>query len=340
MNEIILFQVGMMISIKNLQKISGGQTALQIESLQVAPGEICALVSPAGSGKELLFDLLIDRQQPSAGTIELAGTEPADHDVFSRKVGVMFPDDALYPNMSPLENLQLQCQLHGLPRARALEVLTWIGMADQASIRFKSLPAGLQRRVAFGRAVLHQPQVLLLFEPFLRCDEASIVLLSRLIDETAEHGAAVLMLADDAGHLAGLCDRIYTLRQGRLVESDDFRLGAADPASFKIPVKLEDRVVLVNPGDILFAEAESGRASLRTREGSLLTQFTLAELEERLARSGFFRAHRSYLVNLQHVKEVIPFTRNSFSIRLDDEKRTLIPLSKAAAAELRDMLKY
>jgi ABC-2 type transport system ATP-binding protein len=124
------------------------------------------------------------------------------------------------------------------------------------------------------------------------------------------------------------------------VESDDFRLGAADPASFKIPVKLEDRVVLVNPGDILFAEAESGRASLRTREGSLLTQFTLAELEERLARSGFFRAHRSYLVNLQHVKEVIPFTRNSFSIRLDDEKRTLIPLSKAAAAELRDMLKY
>ena len=77
-----------------------------------------------------------------------------------------------------------------------------------------------------------------------------------------------------------------------------------------------------------------------TRDGRLPTQFTLGDLEGRLARSGFFRAHRGYLVNLQHVKEVIPFTRNSFSLRLDDPEGTLIPLSKAAAGELRDLLDY
>ena len=99
-------------------------------------------------------------------------------------------------------------------------------------------------------------------------------------------------------------------------------------------------MVLVNPVDILYVEAESGKTILHTQEGSLLTQFTLSELEERLSRSGFFRAHRAYLVNLQHIKEVIPYTRNSYSISLDDEKRTLIPLSKAAAVELREMLKY
>jgi ABC-2 type transport system ATP-binding protein len=59
-----------------------------------------------------------------------------------------------------------------------------------------------------------------------------------------------------------------------------------------------------------------------------------------LARSGFFRAHRSYLVNLQHVKEVIPYTRNSFSLRLDDPQNTEIPLSKSAAGELRELLGY
>lgn len=330
----------MMISIKHLQKISGGATALEVDALVVEPSEVCALVSPAGGGKELLFDLLIGRQQPSSGTIDLAGASPADHDAFSRNVGVLFSDDALYQNMSPLENLLLQCQLHGLPRTRAQEVLGWIGMADQAGAKFAALPSGLQRRVAFGRAALHQPQVLLLFEPFQRCDADTIVLLGRLVAGVAESGAAVLILADDAGHLAGLCDRIYTFRQGCLEEADYGRMEPADPAAFKIPVRLEDRVVLVNPADILYAEAESGRASLFTREGSLLTQFTLAELEERLERSGFFRAHRSYLVNLQHIKEVIPFTRNSFSIRLDDKKRTLVPLSKAAAAELREMLKY
>jgi ABC-2 type transport system ATP-binding protein len=63
-------------------------------------------------------------------------------------------------------------------------------------------------------------------------------------------------------------------------------------------------------------------------------------MEEKLSRSGFFRAHRAYLVNLQHVKEVIPFTRNSFSLRLTDSDNTEIPLSKSAAGELSDLLGY
>jgi ABC-2 type transport system ATP-binding protein len=79
---------------------------------------------------------------------------------------------------------------------------------------------------------------------------------------------------------------------------------------------------------------------LQTTERRLPTQFTLTELEERLSRSGFFRAHRGYLVNLQHVKEVIPYTRNSFSLRLDDAAGTKIPLSKSAASELRELLDY
>ena len=77
-----------------------------------------------------------------------------------------------------------------------------------------------------------------------------------------------------------------------------------------------------------------------TTEGRLPSQFTLTELEERLALSGFFRAHRGYLVNLQHVKAVIPYTRNSFSLILDDESETEIPLSKSAARELRELLDY
>ena len=67
---------------------------------------------------------------------------------------------------------------------------------------------------------------------------------------------------------------------------------------------------------------------------------TYGELEERLARSGFFRAHRAYLVNLQHVKEVIPYTRNSFTLVLDEADGTEIPLSKTAARELKELLGY
>ena len=99
-------------------------------------------------------------------------------------------------------------------------------------------------------------------------------------------------------------------------------------------------VALVNPGDILYADAKEGHAFITTREGRLPTQFILGKLEERLSRSGFFRAHRGYLFNLQHVKEVIPYTRNSFSLKLNDEANTEVPLSKSAASELKDLLGY
>jgi len=100
------------------------------------------------------------------------------------------------------------------------------------------------------------------------------------------------------------------------------------------------QIILVDPAEILYAFAQDDRAYLQTSEGKLSTQFTLADLEKRLVRRGFFRAHRGYLVNLQQVKEVIPFTRDSFSLRLKDIEGTEIPLSKSSERELRELLDY
>jgi ABC-2 type transport system ATP-binding protein len=150
----------------------------------------------------------------------------------------------------------------------------------------------------------------------------------------------VLVLADDSANLTTLCDTIHTLNRGRIVESINPDEERRAELPFRIPARLEGKVALVNPGEIQYVLAERGRAFLQTAGGRLPTQFTLAELEERLGRSGFFRAHRGYLVNLQHVKEVIPYTRNSYSLRLDDTAGTEIPLSKSAAADLRELLGY
>ena len=330
-----------MIEINNLQKITGQSTNLDIQTLKVERGEVAALVGPAGCGKGSLFELLTGRTRPSAGTVRLADVDPAnDHRSFSRRVGVLFHEDSLYLRQSPQANLDLLCQLYGLPKSRSLEVLEQIGMADQAGAKLDKLQSGLQRRLAFGRAILHQPQILLLFEPFARCDEGTIGLLSSLTRQMTESGLVCLILADDATHLDAFCDVIYTLNRGQLAGA--YQPGEEQQASapFKIPVRSEDKVSLVNPADILYAEAEGGHAGLHTTHGRMPTQFTLSELEERLSRSGFFRAHRSYLVNLQHVKEVIPYTRNSFSLKLDDTDNTEIPLSKSAAGELRELLGY
>ena len=158
--------------------------------------------------------------------------------------------------------------------------------------------------------------------------------------QLAANGAALLILADDDTHLTSLCDTIHILSRGEIVEARSPQDEPQADLPFKIPVRLEASVVLVNPSDILFVTTEQSQTILQTVEGRLPAQFTLTELEERLARSGFFRAHRSYLVNLQHVREVVPYTRNSFSLILDDEAGTEIPLSKSAARELRELLDY
>jgi ABC-2 type transport system ATP-binding protein len=329
------------IRLDGLQKVTDQNPIVDIEKLTVGSGEVVALVGPAGSGKGALFDLLIGRSRPTLGTVRLAGTDPiADRDDFSRRVGVLFAADGLYVHRSPIANLVFHCRLRGLRKQRAQEVLEQVGLADQAKAKLGKLPPGFARRLAFGRAILHKPAILLLLEPFAKCDEATISLLSRLIREQAQEGAATLILTADAAYVSTFCDRVHVLHQGRIVESYEPLRERSTALPFKIPVRLQDKVALVNPADILFAMAQEGRAYLQTAEGRLPTQFNLTELEERLARSGFFRAHRGYLVNLQHVKEVIPYTRNSFSLILDDPGETEIPLSKAAAAELRQLLGY
>ncbi len=331
-----------MIEFKDLQKVANGRALIDIPALVVEAGEITALVGPAGSGKQALRELLTGKTPPTAGSVRLAGCDPyQEKERLSLEVGVLFPEDAIYTHLSPAANLEFTARLYGLSGKRANEVLVLVGLGDQARADTAKLASSLQRRLAFGRAILHNPQVLLLCEPFDRCDQTTIGLFSSLLRVMALEGKAILILAGDPTNLDGLCDRIYTLDQGRIAPAQQAAAEQDAQLPFKIPARLEDKkVVLLNPAEVLYAYASEGRAFLVTADGELPTQFTLAELEERLVRSGFFRAHRAYLVNLQHVKEVIPFTRNSFSLRLNDTARTEIPLSKSAAGELSELLGY
>jgi ABC-2 type transport system ATP-binding protein len=328
--------------IDQLQKVLQDQVRLEIDHLKIEPGTVVGVVGPAGSGKELLFELFLGRDIPSKGTVLLNGKNPAvDRSELSTQVGYLFADDSVYPRMTVIQNLTFLTKLRGLPAAHATKLLGEVGLSDRAKDPIGKLPESLSRRLAFGCAILHDPKILILYEPFERCDRATIDMLGQLIRRRAADGGAIVILAGETSNLVGVCDTIYHLDQGQIVDTMHPADDQPENLPFKIPVKLEGSVALLNPSDILFAEADENRAFLNTIAGDrLASQFTLSELETRLSRSGFFRAHRGYLVNLQHVTEVIPFTRNSFSLRLNDEEGTLIPLSKTAAAELRQILDY
>jgi len=334
-------RIRFMIELKDLQKVIDQKIVLDIDTLRVDAGQIAALVGPIDSGKNILFELLTGKSHPTMGTISMAGVDPfKEKSQFSQLVGVLFADDNLYKRQTAQGNLDFFNRLRRLPKGLSEKVLARVGLADQASTRVELLSSSLARRLAFGRAISHEPIVLLLVEPFSRCDDPSIILLSKLVRQTAEEGATVLIINEDTTNLTSLCDTIYRLDQGRIVDVYKPQDEQSPTLPFMIPAKLEGRVALVNPVDIMFVYAQDDRAYLQTTEDRFPTHFTLSELEKRLSRSGFFRAHRGYLVNLQHVKEVIPYTRDSFSLRLKDKAGTEIPLSKSAARELRELLGY
>lgn len=107
----------------------------------------------------------------------------------------------------------------------------------------------------------------------------------------------------------------------------------------KISAKVGERILLFDPTEIDYVESEQGISNLSIRGDKFPCNVSLADLEERLKYFGFFRCHRSYLVNLQRVREVITWTRNSYSLSLDDKTKSSIPLSKGRLEELKAILK-
>ncbi|RIX49260.1 ATP-binding cassette domain-containing protein [Paenibacillus nanensis] len=106
----------------------------------------------------------------------------------------------------------------------------------------------------------------------------------------------------------------------------------------KIPAKIEDKIILFDPLEINYIESNEGLSQLHLNADVFPCAWTLNELEAKLKAYGFFRCHRSYIVNLQRVREVITWTRNSFSLVLDDPKKSSIPLSKNKYDALKDIL--
>jgi ABC-2 type transport system ATP-binding protein len=263
-----------------------------------------------------------------------------------RRIGVLFEDDLLYKRQSAEGNLQFQCELLGQPRVRAVDLLKLVGLSDQAKQPVYKLAKSTQRRLAFARALAGQPALLLLDRPTLRTDPDTQALFARLVGQLAAEGTAILLAEEDLSWAGKCCTAVVELEHGRVVarrmaEAENGRGTAPERLiPFKVPARKDDRVVLYDPGDLLYATSRDGRTFLRTAAEEATTNLTLQELENRLSGRGFFKAHRAYLVNLQHIKAVIQYTRNSYTLQLNDERETMIPLSKQSEKELQDLLGY
>lgn len=335
-----------MLQARRLEKIIGNRNALYVEQLDLDAGNIIAVVGLANSGKTLLIRLLSGMLAPSSGKVLLDGQDVHQFPAARTRLGVLFQEDLLYERLNAQDNLELYCQLHKLPRSRVGEVLEQVGMSDQAYKRTSKLAAPAKRRLAYARALIGKPDILLLDQPVLRTDLDTQALFARLITQAAGAGTAILLTEEDLAWAGKFCTHVLELEDGRVTRSHRHELDQTDPSAperltpYKVPARKDDRILLYDPGDILYATSREGKTYLRTATEEATTNLTLQELENRLIGRGFFKAHRAYLVNLQHIKAVIQYTRNSYTLQLNDKQETMIPLSKQSEKELQALLGY
>jgi putative ABC transport system ATP-binding protein len=210
---------------KQVSSPEGTLAILADVSLAIGRGETVAVMGASGAGKSTLLALLAGLDEPTAGTVHLAGRDLTrlDEDgraaVRARHVGFVFQSFHLVPSLTAVENVMLPLELAGRTdaRAAALEVLARVGLAARVGHYPRQLSGGEQQRVAIARAFVTRPDVLFADEPTGNLDAATgETIMDLLFGLNAETGATLVLVTHDQA-LAARCGRIIRLDAGRVV---------------------------------------------------------------------------------------------------------------------------
>ncbi len=211
-----------MIRIRKLVKTFGLKPVLRGLDMEVHEGEFVALIGPNGAGKSTLLRILAGLSKPTLGEVSIAGYQlPAQAGAMRRILGVVAHQPLLYGDLTAEENLRFYSRLYRIParEQRIAEVLEQVGLSRRRADLVRQFSRGMQQRLAIGRAILHQPIVMLLDEPHTGLDQEAAEMLDGLLRDVAGRGRTVLMTSHDLGRAAGLAERVDILSRGVIRES-------------------------------------------------------------------------------------------------------------------------
>jgi heme exporter protein A len=214
------------VEVEGLARHFGEREALSDVSLSVRPGQTLVVFGPNGAGKTTLLRVLATLLRPHAGDVRVLGSRlPSEAWEVRGRIGLLGHEPLLYRELTPRENLRFHARLHDVARERVERLLEQVGMGERADEPLRTLSRGMVQRVAVARAVLHDPDLLLLDEPRSNLDPAAVALVDPLIgpgSEPARPRTRVICSHDPSGGLAE-ADVVLGLRSGRAALA-----GAAD----------------------------------------------------------------------------------------------------------------
>lgn len=207
------------IAVKNLVKTFGAFYALRNISLQIAPGECVTIFGPNGAGKTTFLRILAAISRPSGGEILIDGQPLRDATLsHHRRLGVIGHQSFLYDDLTAAENLLFYAKLYDVPHPsqRVNEVLSEVGLRERAQDRVRAFSRGMQQRLTIARAMLHQPSLLFLDEPYTGLDQHAASMLTGWLQQLRSERRTILLITHDLEQGLALADRIVIFLRGQV----------------------------------------------------------------------------------------------------------------------------
>jgi ABC-2 type transport system ATP-binding protein len=222
--------------VEDLNKTYGDLRALSDLSLEVRPGELFGFVGSNGAGKTTTMRIVLGVLAADSGRVLLDG-QPVDL-AMRRRIGYMPADRGLYPKMKVGEQLTYLARLHGMSKQQAAaSVERWLdrlGVAERVGSAVEELSTGNQQRVQLAAALVHDPNVLVLDEPFSGLDPVAVDVMSQVLVELRDRGVPVLFSSHQLELVEQLCDRVGIIANGRMVAT-----GTVEELRAHHPVQLD-----------------------------------------------------------------------------------------------------
>jgi len=202
---------------EGLVRTFAGTPVLAGVDLALDAGEVVVLLGPNGAGKTTLLRLLALLLRPSGGRLALFGEDATRASpAVRRRIGYVGHESACYADLTGAENLAFYAELYGVAPARVRDLLDWTGLDGAARRPVRTYSRGMTQRLALARALLHEPDLLLLDEPFSGLDPEAVAQLQTRIGELRTAGHTILLTTHDVERAVPVATRLALLHRGRV----------------------------------------------------------------------------------------------------------------------------
>ncbi|SFB22003.1 transcriptional regulator, LytTR family [Lentibacillus halodurans] len=253
--------------------------------------------------------------------------------------------DGLYKRLTVRSNIAFYRKWFGCQTPLA-EILVLFELHTYATVPLHKCSEFEIRRVYYAKYFMSGVYPMIFQEPIHGADIRTINTFINMLQKLTDNNTPVLVIVSNMEHALLLGDVAYKLQEKGLhqieIDNEDNDTTETETSTlatknlFKIPAKVDDKVILFDPPEIDYIESQGGKAMIVINGESYAMDSTLTEIEKKLEIYGFYRCHRSYIVNLQKVREIITWSKNTYSLRIDNQIQSTIPLSRTKIQDIQE----